>query len=105
VVFAVGLIGLAVYSASGDAMRLVPATTAVWVLARFAFWIGYHRSPALRGAGAPSMMIGMLMLIWVVGNVAFEIGGMTAVIVFLTLFGGLEAVLFWKTRSVGEPSS
>ena len=48
VVFAVGLFGLAAYSADGSAMRSVLATTIVWMLARVAFWVGYHRSASDR---------------------------------------------------------
>jgi uncharacterized MAPEG superfamily protein len=55
VVFAAALFGLAVYSPDGSAMRAVVATTAVWILARFAFWVGYHQSAAMRGLGAPGM--------------------------------------------------
>lgn len=40
VVFAVGLFGLAAYSPDGSSMRVVLATTVVWIVSRFAFWIG-----------------------------------------------------------------
>ena len=52
-VFSAAIFGLAAYSQGGLAMRAVVATTIVWIVARFAFWIGYHRSAALRGLGAP----------------------------------------------------
>jgi hypothetical protein len=32
-------------------------------LARFAFWIGYHRSAAMRGLGAPGMALSMIVLV------------------------------------------
>ena len=38
-------------------MRAVAATTVVWIIARIAFWVGYHRSSAQRGLGAPGMML------------------------------------------------
>jgi len=62
-VFAVGLFGLAAYSSDGSAMRAVLATSVVWILARFAFWVGYHRSAAMRGLGAPGMAISMIVLL------------------------------------------
>ncbi len=102
VVFAVGLFGLAAYSADAAAMRLVPATTAVWVLARLAFWIGYHRSAALRGLGAPSMMISLIMLLYVVGRVGLDIAGVAGAVAVVLAFLALEAVLFWKTS--GPPN-
>src|SRR5215472_1802407 len=57
-VFTAGVFGLAAYSPDGAAMRAVLATTVVWMLARFAFWIGYHRSAAMRGLGAPVLALG-----------------------------------------------
>jgi hypothetical protein len=62
IVFAAGLFGLAAYSPDGSAMRAVLATTVVWILARFAFWIGYHRSAAMRGLGAPGMALSLIVL-------------------------------------------
>src|SRR5580692_4478330 len=43
VVFAFGLFGLAAYCANGSQMRAVAATTLVWIVARIAFWVGYHQ--------------------------------------------------------------
>jgi hypothetical protein len=66
IVFAVALFGLAAYCPTGAQMRRVLAFTLVWVLARFAFWIGYHRSAAMRGLGAPGMALSMIALLYVV---------------------------------------
>ena len=88
VIFGVGLFGLAAYLTSGEAMRALPATTIVWVLNRFAFWIGYHRSAAMRGLGAPSMAIGLIMLIYVAVRIGCDIAGVYgAAIVVSTLPG------------------
>jgi hypothetical protein len=98
VIFAVGLFGLAIYLADGSAMRAVPATTIVWILNRFAFWIGYHRSAAMRGLGAPSMAIGLVLLLYVAARIGNDIAGPAGTIVILGLYLVLEAMLFWKTR-------
>ena len=98
VVFAVGLFGLAAYLTSGEAMRALPATTAVWIVNRFAFWIGYHRSAAMRGLGAPSMMIGLLMLLYVTARIGGELAGTAGAVIAILAFLAIEAVLFWKTR-------
>lgn len=97
-VFAAGLFGLAAYSPDGSAMRAVLATTVVWVLARFAFWIGYHRSAAMRGLGAPGMALGMIVLLYVAGRIGYEIGGFIGAAVPLAAFLAIEACLFWATR-------
>ena len=98
VVFAVGLFGLAAYLDSGFAMRIVIALTVVWILNRFAFWIGYHRSAAMRGLGAPSMVIGLVMLLYVVARIGGDVAGTPGTVIAIALFLTLEAVLFLKTR-------
>lgn len=98
IVFGVGLFGLAAYLTSGGAMRLVPAITVVWVLNRFAFWIGYHRSAAMRGLGAPSMAVSLIMLLYVAARMGNDVAGIAGGIVAVGAYLALEAVLFVKTR-------
>ncbi|HVU29525.1 MAG TPA: hypothetical protein VHE36_03910 [Sphingomicrobium sp.] len=98
VIFGVGLFGLAAYLGTAEALRALPATTIVWVLNRFAFWLGYHRSAALRGLGAPSMAIGLIMLIYVAARIGMDIAGAGGAVAIVGLYLALEAVLFWKTR-------
>jgi hypothetical protein len=98
VVFAVGLFGLAAYAESGAAMRAVIATTAVWIAFRFAFWIGYHRSAAMRALGAPGMMVSLLMLIYVCARAGDDVAGTAGAVVVVVAFLALEAVLFRTTR-------
>ena len=98
VVFAVGLFGLAAYLDSGETVRALPATTAVWTLNRYAFWIGYHRSAAMRGLGAPSMAIGLVMLLYVVTRIGEDLAGTAGAAIAILAFLAIEAMLFWKTR-------
>ena len=98
VIFTVGLIGLAAFLTGGEAMRIIPATTAIWVLNRYAFWIGYHRSAAMRGLGAPSMAIGLVVLLYVVARIGGDLAGTAGAAVAVALFLAVEAVLFLKTR-------
>jgi hypothetical protein len=70
----------------------------VWVLNRYAFWIGYHRSAAMRGLGAPSMAISLIVLLYVIARIGDDLGGTGGMVVLLGLYFALEAVLFWKTR-------
>jgi hypothetical protein len=97
-VFAAGLFGLAAYAADGAAMRAVLATTVVWILARFAFWIGYHRSAAMRGLGAPGMALSMIVLLYVAGRIGYEAGGLAGAAAPVVAFLGIEACLFRATR-------
>jgi len=101
VIFAVGLFGLAAYSADGAAMRLVVATTVVWVLFRFAFWIGYHKSAAMRAAGAPGLLVGQLLLLYVAVRVGGDVAGDAGAWATLIAYLAFEALLFWHTR--GRP--
>ena len=98
VIFAAALFGLAAYMTSGEAMRAVPAVTVIWVVNRYAFWIGYHRSAAMRGLGAPSMAVSLIVLLYVAARIGGDIAGSAGTIAILALFGAVEAVLFLKTR-------
>lgn len=98
VLFTPGLFGLALYSDGGEGMRAVRATAFVWILFRFAFWIGYHRSAAMRGLGAAGVGLSLIVLIYVVGRVCLELAGATGAAVVLGLFLVIETVLFWTTR-------
>lgn len=98
VVFAAGLFGLAAYCADGKAMRAVAASTVVWILARFTFWIGYHRSAAGRGLGMAGMVIGMFQLLYVASRFGGELAGPWGAAAPIGLFIVLEAVLVWTTR-------
>lgn len=97
-VFAAGLFGLAAYSPNGSAMRAVLATAVVWILTRFAFWIGYHRSAAMRGLGAPGMALSMIVLLYVVGRIGYEIGGFVGAAAPIVAFLAIEVRLFQATR-------
>ncbi len=97
-VFAFALFGLAAYGDTELGLRAVLATAIVWMLTRFAFWLGYHRSAAMRGLGAPGMMVSILALLYVVGRISFDIAGWAGVVAFLLAFVLIEAVLFLKTR-------
>jgi uncharacterized MAPEG superfamily protein len=98
IVFAAALFGLAAYCPDGSAMRAVVATTVIWIAGRVAFWLGYHRSAALRGLGAPGMGISMIVLIYVVSRFGFELAGTMGATVPVVLFFAVEAALFWWTR-------
>jgi hypothetical protein len=98
-VFVTALFGLAAYCPDGDAMRAVLATTVTWILARFAFWIGYHRSAAMRGLGAPGMMVTMLALLYVGARIGHDVAGVAGAATMIAAFLLIEAILFWTTRS------
>jgi hypothetical protein len=84
-------------------MRAVVATTAVWVLGRFAFWIGYHQGSLHRAAGAPGMALGMLVLLYVAARFGAEIAGWPGAIAVLILFALGEAVLVMTTKPITPP--
>jgi hypothetical protein len=97
-VFVAGLFGLAAYSPDGSTMRAVLATTVVWILARAAFWIGYHRSAAMRGFGVPGMALGMIVLLYVVSRIGYEVGGPIGSAAPITAFLAIEVFLFRAAR-------
>ena len=103
-VFLPGLFGLAYYCDSGAAMRAVAATTLVWIAARFAFWIGYHQGALHRAAGAPGMMLGMVMLLYVAARFGYEFAGWPGAIALPALFFAGEAVLVLTTKPLPSRS-
>jgi uncharacterized MAPEG superfamily protein len=98
VIFIAGLFGLALYSPGGDAMRAVLATTVVWVASRLAFWAGYHLGSTWRVLGAPSLLLGQLVLVYVAMRVGGDLAGPAGFWGMLAAYGLFEALLFWWTR-------
>ena len=92
VVFAAGLLALQAYASP----RVLVIVTIVWVLMRWAFWIGYHMSPLLRAVGAPGMMQSMIVLFYVAYRFGLDSYGQGAGVTLLIVFAGIEAVLFWS---------
>lgn len=99
VIFLVGLLGLAVYMEDGNRMRAVLATAVVWTIGRLAFWAGYHVSSTWRGIGAPSILLGQLVLGYVGLRVGHDVAGEAGAWAVLVAFLLFEALLFWATRA------
>ena len=102
--FTPGLFGFALYSEGGDGMRAVEATARCWILFRFAFWIGYHWSATMRSLGVAGVALSLILLIYVVARISFDLGGTIAAVTVLSVFSAIEAVLFWTTRFRNEPA-
>jgi len=92
IVFAAGLLALAAYWPP----RLLIIVATVWVLARWAFWIGYHKDPLWRAVGAPGMLQSILVLIYVAWRFGEDSYGRTAGIALVVLFLAIEAILTWS---------
>lgn len=107
VLFIVGLLLLAVYAEDGAELRAAVAATLVWMLARFAFWIGYHRSPARRVAGLVGMVQSLLILLHVSARFGHELAGTAGAAVPVALFAAAEAVIIVRlvrSRRAGRRS-
>jgi hypothetical protein len=72
-------------------MRAVEATTVVWVLARFNFWISDHRGSVMR----LDLAISALVLLYVVYRFGYEIGGAIG-------FGAVAIVMMAARLASGE---
>ena len=97
VVFGAALFGLAAYATGGSDMRIVLATTVVWVLMRFAFWIGYHYSAAMRSLGAPGVALSLLVLLYVAARIGYDCAGAIGAAVPVAAFLAIEVFLFRAT--------
>jgi hypothetical protein len=102
VIFLVGLFGLALYMEDGNQMRAVLASAVVWTLGRLAFWAGYHVSSTWRVLGAPSMLLGQLVLGYVCLRVGQDVAGDAGMWSVLAAYLLFEALLFWTTRARGQ---
>lgn len=91
--FIPGLLALATYCTDGQSMRAVVATTVVWIVFRFVFWIGYHRAPRFRAPGLIGMVQSTLVLLYVSVRFAHEVAGFAGVVVVLGIFAGGEIYL------------
>jgi hypothetical protein len=103
-IFAAALLGFACYAVGVDGMRAVAATTVVWIVARIAFWIGYHLGAPHRAVGAPGMALGMLLLVYVCARFGAELAGPAGAAVVVALFVAAEAFLLLVTGPrAGDP--
>ena len=98
VIFAAGLLALSAYATP----RILVIVTIVWVLMRWAFWVGYHQSPLLRGWGAPGMVQSILVLLYVAYRFGADSYGAIAGFALVGLFLAIEALLFWAVNRPSE---
>jgi MAPEG family. len=96
--FIPGLLGLAHYCDNGASMRAVVATTVVWILARFVFWIGYHQGPLFRAPGLVGVAQSLLVLLYVCARFADDVAGIIGAVVVIGLFAFGEIYLVWINR-------
>ena len=93
--FAPGLALLGLYAPD---LRTTAATAITWVFGRWAFWIGYHRDPVLRGIGASSLAQSLIVLAYGVGCFGHELAGWIGVVALLGPFAAIEVWLFAVLR-------
>jgi hypothetical protein len=96
--FAAGLLALAHYVSP----KVLVIVTIVWVATRWAFWIGYHKSPLMRGLGAPGMLQSMIVLLYVGYRFGADTYGVAAGIATVAVFFVIEALLFWAVTRPAE---
>jgi hypothetical protein len=95
VVFAAGLALLAAYTEA----RTMFAATLVWILGRWAFWIGYHIAPRFRAIGLIGMAQSLVLLVYGVACAAYDLAGPAGAAAAIGLFVVLEiAVTFVRRR-------
>lgn len=79
-------------------LRVVAATAIVWILGRWAYWIGYHVDPMWRGIGVFSMGIGLALLVYGVGAFGHALAGWAGTAALLGPFALIEVYLFAVLR-------
>lgn len=99
ILFVPGLLVLALYCPDGAAMRAIVATTAVWIVSRGAFWIGYHYGAAYRTAGVPGVLLTLFLLLYVCARFGYEVAGIAGAAAVVVIYIGIEVYLLRVTRS------
>jgi hypothetical protein len=93
-IFAAGLLALSAYAGA----RVIITAAIVWVLNRWAFWIGYHRNPLLRAYGAVGILQSLIILLYVSWRFGFEFFGWAGGAVLVGAFLLIEGILFGSLR-------
>ena len=91
--FSPSLVGLATYCHDGAQMRAVLAATAVWIVSRWMFRIGYERGARVRGAGLIGMVQSVLILMYVSARFGYDIAGWAGALAPLVLVFGIEGYI------------
>ena len=105
VLFAAGLIGLALIGTGEGTIRAITACAIVWIVTRYLFWIGYHQVAKLRVMGIAGLAQSMLVLIWVVASFGDRHWGLIGWVLPVLTVLAIEAVLVLNTREASGPKS
>jgi hypothetical protein len=100
--FASGLLGLALLGDGEGTVRAIAACALVWIATRYLFWLGYHRSSKWRVMGIAGLAQSMLVLIWSVVRFGNDHWGLAGVIAPLAALLLIEITLVLKTRGPGK---
>jgi hypothetical protein len=88
-VFAAGLLALSAYAGP----RVIIAVAIVWIVNRWAFWIGYHRDPLLRVCGAVGILQSLVVLVYVAWRFGATLFGWPGGAVLVGTFLTIEVIL------------
>ena len=103
--FILGLLGLSYYAVDGTAMRAVVATTITWILSRYVFWIGSHKTPAFRTLGLISTMQSAVVLLYISSRFMYEYVGILGVLILLGIVAIAEVHLFDRALAAHKSTS
>ena len=98
VLFAAGLLLLAIHCDTGAALRGVAAATVVWVGTRHVFWIGYHFGAEYRVAGLVGQAQSMIVLLYGVAASAHHVAGAGGAAAVVVAFALLELAISLPLR-------
>ena len=105
VLFGIGIIGLALTDSASpeSSARAITACSIVWIVARYLFWIGYHRSSGVRVIGIAGLAQSLLVLLWLSARFGQAHFGLPGLIAPLIAFGLIEFALVRSTRDTSRP--
>jgi hypothetical protein len=79
-------------------LRIVIAITLVWIVMRFAFWLGYHRGAQYRAFGLFGMVQSVVVLLYACARFGYGAAGIAGAAAPVLSFALAEALLVWRAR-------
>lgn len=92
-VFMPGLLMLAIYCDTSEAMRLVEVATFMWMAARLVFWLNYHQDTQGGVPGMIGTLQNSIILLYCSSRFSYELWGMTGAVLIVSLFVSFQVYL------------
>jgi hypothetical protein len=102
--FSFAVLSFSSFAENGSDMRIIVASTIVWIISRFIFWISYHRDPLDRIYGLFGMIQTIVLLGYSVFTFIYRSLGATAAVLAVLAFVSIESVITYRASYQNKAS-